>query len=251
MRKLNPNRYLSPIRRAAVCCLFGQLFAVGSLVGSQTIRTKIDDEKYSVFSAALQHFSTTVMGAPSLLLIVGETTWHDNIQAALDEVRHPTPMPQVRDPALTRRIDPDKVREKSRWLKEHDKRILLNPADFAQQISKETIVSWVHECYKPAVLQNAFKVSAKTIVITAEDWQRLGAGEEKSYRDFRKKFLRSYGDNAVIELSGVGFNNEHTQAVVEIGYVIPDRVGGEGYFLLLEKGNDTWKVRCALLAWLS
>jgi hypothetical protein len=174
MRKLNPNRYLSPIRRAAVCCLFGQLFAVGSLVGSQTIRTEIDDEKYSVFSAALQHFSTTVMGAPSLLLIDGETTSHHNIQAALDEVRHPTPMPQVKDPALTRRSDPDKVRENSRWLKEHDKRILLNPADFAQQISEETIVSWVHECYKPAVLQNAFKVSAKTIVITRKtgsDWE--------------------------------------------------------------------------------
>lgn len=93
-----------------------------------------------------------------------------------------------------------------------------------------------------SVLSKAsFKLPVKCDFITDADLRTIFHGHwgELEWVEFYRRFPASSG---FIMLSRVGFNTEHTQALLYIG----SRSGpgyGEVHFLFLEKANGTWSIR--------
>jgi hypothetical protein len=89
--------------------------------------------------------------------------------------------------------------------------------------------------------KNAFKLPAKTILITDDDLRTIFHGKwgDLEWINFYRRFPDSRG---FIMFSRIGFNTDRTQALVYVGSRCGPRCG-DIYFLLLEKLNGAWTTK--------
>ncbi len=84
-------------------------------------------------------------------------------------------------------------------------------------------------------------------LVSLQDLEEFLGGGAWSYDAFYERFPNSQG---LMELSRVGFNADHTQALVYVGNQY-DLLGGEGVYVLLRKESGDWLVESDLLLWVS
>ena len=195
------------------------LLILCALALGQASTVQFEDEEYKVASVALEHTRVAFMDNPDLIVVYGVTEADGRLESVVDRIRHPEPpKPKVEDPAFTRSVDPAKRKEVIKLLESEARRKLQNPRAFAGEISDETILDWTRRNYNSSSLSNSFQTPA--IVLFEQD-------------------------PAMVSVSHVGFNQEQTQAIIEIGYATGPK-GGEGNYVLLAKENGVWKVRWLL-----
>ena len=109
-------------------------------------------------------------------------------------------------------------------------------------IDRSTIEDYEGRNVRPSLLNKApLKLPVKSTLISDLDLKSIfhGSWGELEWIAYYRRFADSGG---FIMLSRVGFNTEHTQALLYIG----SRCGpgcGDIHFLLLEKTNGTWATR--------
>jgi hypothetical protein len=104
-----------------------------------------------------------------------------------------------------------------------------------------------------AEIQNQFSLRSKVSVVGDEVNEVLkpsvrdfGELEEKNWKAFREK----YQTFALLSLSRVGFNRNRNKALVVLGSQY-GWTGGDGFYYLLVKKRDGWKVKKKVRAWIS
>jgi hypothetical protein len=109
-------------------------------------------------------------------------------------------------------------------------------------IDQSAVADYETKNHGPSVLIKAsFKLPVKCEFVTDADLRTIFHGHwgDLEWTEYYRRFPPSTG---FIMLSRVGFNSEHTQALLYIG----SRSGpeyGEIHFLLLEKANGTWSIK--------
>lgn len=104
-----------------------------------------------------------------------------------------------------------------------------------------------------AEIQNRFNLKSKVNLVGDEinevlkPWERdFGELEEKNWSAFRQK----YQTFDLLSLSRVGFNQKREKALVVLGSQ-SGWLGGSGFYYLLVKKSDGWKIKKKVLAWIS
>jgi len=102
-------------------------------------------------------------------------------------------------------------------------------------------------------IQNQFNLKAKVNLIGDEikevlkPWERdFGSLEDKNWEAFRLK----YQTFSLLSLSRVGFNKKRDKALVVLGSQY-GWTAGDGFFYLLVKKRDGWKIKKKVRAWIS
>jgi hypothetical protein len=100
---------------------------------------------------------------------------------------------------------------------------------------------------EPVPLDPSLDLGFDYTLVSLQDLEEFLGGGAWSYDAFYRRFPNSQG---LMELSRVGFNSDHTQALV---YVANQHalLGGEGYYLLLGKQDGAWQVDFELPLWIS
>jgi hypothetical protein len=100
---------------------------------------------------------------------------------------------------------------------------------------------------EPAPLDGSLDLGFDYVLLSLQDLEDFLAGGPWSFDAFYERYPNSQG---LMELSGVGFNADHTQALVYVGnqYAL---LGGAGYYLLLDKQDGAWQVDSELPIWIS
>lgn len=213
---------------------------------------EIGEEEYVVASTALEHFAKTFLGGARVLVVNGKTAADDRLRASVDRVRHPEPeKPKVENPELRRQTDPEKRERARRWMEDWARMTLQDDKAFAQEASDQTILDWTRRNYASGFWADRFPISTLVVVFSEGEFKHLKGAGRGSLEDFWSAFRENYPEaGAIISISRVGFNAEHTQAIIEVGYATGP-LGGEGDYVLLDKENGVWKVQYLLGAWIS
>ena len=109
-------------------------------------------------------------------------------------------------------------------------------------IDRSTVEDYEARNVRPSLLNKApFKLTGKFSLISDLDLKAIfhGSWGELQWIAYYRRFAESRG---FIMLSRIGFNTEHTQALLYVG----SRCGpgcGDIHFLLLEKTNGTWTTK--------
>jgi hypothetical protein len=130
----------------------------------------------------------------------------------------------------------------------------LGPDVTAEQVG-QTISGLQEETYAdflavnegPAPLDPSLDLGFDYTLVSLQDLEEFLGDGPWSYDAFYERFPNSQG---LMELSRVGFNADHTQALVYVGNQY-DLLGGEGYYVLLHKEGGDWLVDSDLLLWVS
>jgi hypothetical protein len=116
---------------------------------------------------------------------------------------------------------------------------LLRGRERFDQLHISTRASYfVRNLFSTRILPKFVLPSRATVAFTSES--------DYSSQDFREKFPHNLG---LIALSGAGFNLPHTQAVFYIDHFCG--LCGGGRYVLMEKVNDSWRVRDEHYTWIS
>jgi hypothetical protein len=99
-----------------------------------------------------------------------------------------------------------------------------------------------HQKIDGARLKTAFDIT----LVSPEDAEKMVAGGG-GWESFRKKYPKSPG---VTLISLPGINSEHTRALLYVGDSC-DMLCGNGYFILLGKDGEQWKVLQKVMIWIS
>lgn len=99
-----------------------------------------------------------------------------------------------------------------------------------------------HQKIDGARLKTPFQI----VLVSSEDAEKMVAGGG-GWESFRKRYSKSLG---VTLISLPGINSEHTQALLYVGSSC-DMLCGNGYFLLLGKDGEQWKVLQKVMIWIS
>ena len=100
----------------------------------------------------------------------------------------------------------------------------------------------------PEPLKNAFNLSVEVILVSQDEFQQIFNNPQKDgWETFYELYPNSQGR---MELSGVGFNKDMTQALVYAGNM-SYALAGAGYFYLLENQDGTWVVVNETMVWIS
>ena len=67
--------------------------------------------------------------------------------------------------------------------------------------------------------------------------------------DDRRMGLRRGIHFPLLSFSRIGFNNDRTEAILEINYYFPR--AGSGYFIYLQKENNNWRIINRIMIWIS
>lgn len=128
--------------------------------------------------------------------------------------------------------------------------LLANAKNLNQKISSLTediINDYQAKNEENQKLENNFSVGSKVIFISEKEENQLFRKGQDGWAKFHKKYLKA---ERMISFSRVGFNQERTQALVNIsmgcGWLC-----GEGGFVLLQKENGKWIILQDIGLWAS
>jgi hypothetical protein len=96
---------------------------------------------------------------------------------------------------------------------------------------------------------NFDSVGMQVVLITSTEIQYIFSGNDinKNWDEFYKTYENSSG---IVSFSRIGFNENHTQSVLEIGVQYAS-LGGEGCIIYLEKIKESWIIKDRTLTWIS
>jgi hypothetical protein len=104
-----------------------------------------------------------------------------------------------------------------------------------------------------AELQNQFDLKSKANLLSETELRMIfkpersyGEIAEEDWANFRKK----YQTFSLLSLSRVGFNKNRDKALVVLGSQY-GYLGGDGFYYLLVKKRDGWKIKKKVRAWIS
>ena len=102
-----------------------------------------------------------------------------------------------------------------------------------QNIKQLTMEDYLANSKRKSVLKRSFKHGLDYVIRESPAQLKSGVSPEtgKPWRD----------DDCVVELSRVGFDREHEQALLYLTYIYRTR-RGEGFFLFLAKADNQWTV---------
>ncbi len=102
-------------------------------------------------------------------------------------------------------------------------------------------------------LENLFDLKSKVILLSEAKLKVIfkpersyGETAEEDWANFRKE----YQTFSLLSLSRVGFNKNRDKALVVLGSQY-GWLGGDGFYYLLTKKRDGWKIKKKLRAWIS
>ncbi len=120
-------------------------------------------------------------------------------------------------------------------------------------LNTEIIKSFNEQNQYETEVQNQFNLKSKVFVIGKEideilkPWERdFGSLEENNWKAFRQK----YQTLSLLTLSRVGFNKKEDKALVVLGSQ-EGWTGGDRFFYLMVKKDNSWKIKKKLRAWIS
>jgi hypothetical protein len=97
---------------------------------------------------------------------------------------------------------------------------------------------------------NNFNVSGKEIkLISTTEIQYIFSGQDinDGWDEFFKEYPNSEG---IVEFTRIGFNQNHNQALLEIGRQDAS-LGGSGKIIFLQKVKNTWIIKDSIATWIS
>lgn len=118
--------------------------------------------------------------------------------------------------------------------------------NFGPSISEETLADYLQKHEQPVKLERHFVLPVDYVLIDEAEVREL-VDESGNWQLFFEAYPGSTG---VITLSPVGFNQARDQALVYTGFR-GDYGSGQGYYILLTKQNDSWRVDQTVVAWIS
>jgi len=102
-------------------------------------------------------------------------------------------------------------------------------------------------------LENQFDLKSKVILLSESELRVIfkpersyGETAEEDWANFRKKFQTF----SLLSLSRIGFNKNRDKALIVLGSQY-GWLGGDGFYYLLVKKSDGWKIKKKLRAWIS
>ena len=99
---------------------------------------------------------------------------------------------------------------------------------------------------EPAKLKELFKLSADYVLVSKKKGLGLLAKDEGETKHFSKAYPGSE-TVGLVGLSRVGFNADHTQALLYAVHWCGSGCG-DGMFVLLRKANNQWNIRYETIA---
>ena len=114
-----------------------------------------------------------------------------------------------------------------------------------KKLSPKTIADFKGKSNVCRTLEAKFNSSVK--LISKQERRTIFSGKDmrKAWAAFNKKFP---GSNGYVIVSNVGFNEDRTQALVDISNKCGDKCGAE-QFVLLTKSNGSWSVIGMNVVW--
>lgn len=113
-------------------------------------------------------------------------------------------------------------------------------------LSQETVTDFLRKNSAQHPLTNSLKLNLELKRIGESESQAIFQ-EGKGWEEFYKKYPSSQG---LLELSKPGFNGDATQALVYVANQGSWK-GGAGYYVLLAKENNAWKIEKRYTSWVS
>lgn len=114
------------------------------------------------------------------------------------------------------------------------------------ELQQETINDFKKENQQSYLLKRQFDLPVSYILISQKEMKNIFENG-KGWDDFYKKYPDSQG---TMTLSMVGFNADKNQALVYVGNQ-GHWLAGAGYYILLVKENNVWKIKKEVMAWIS
>lgn len=91
------------------------------------------------------------------------------------------------------------------------------------------------------ILENEFKLRVPCVLISEEQYREVWNTVDGRF-GWTEFYNKHPGAQGIAALSRVGFNNKKDQALVYLGNS-PSTMGGQSYYVLLEKQGGNWKVQ--------
>jgi hypothetical protein len=151
----------------------------------------------------------------------------------------------VKQPVQTVVVDKQTQFYKIDWERPEDyrKSILAE----LSSISEETIEDFEKKNETEGELARHLNLTVDYVLLGKQSSARTPEEHAKQWKEFDEKYPNSPG---IISLSRVGFNSDKDQALVYVA----NRCGGlcgKGYYVLLMKSGERWKVQKEMLLWVS
>ena len=134
---------------------------------------------------------------------------------------------------------------KIRWQKPEDYR--KSVLDELRPISEETIEDFEKKNEKEGELARHLNLTITYVLLGKKGSTKTPEEYTKQWEEFYQKYPNSPG---IISLSRVGFNSHKDQAIVYIANSCGD-LCGKGYYVLLMKSEQGWKVQKEMFLWVS
>ncbi len=116
------------------------------------------------------------------------------------------------------------------------------------KLSKDIINDYQSKDENNLKLKDNFSVQNKVLFLSEkEESQFFRKVQENGWVKFHKKYPKAKG---IISFSRIGFNQEHTQALVSVSFGC-GFLCGEGNFILLQKANGKWTIQNKIGLWVS
>lgn len=113
-------------------------------------------------------------------------------------------------------------------------------------LSQETVTDFLRKNSEQHPLTDSLKLNVDLKRISETESKAIFQ-EGQGWEEFYKKYPSSQG---VLELSKPGFNGDATQALVYVANQGSWK-GGAGYYVLLAKENNAWKIEKRYTSWVS
>jgi len=113
-------------------------------------------------------------------------------------------------------------------------------------LSQETVADFLRKNSEQHSLTSTLKLNVDLKPMSESESKAIFQ-EGKGWEDFYKKYPNSQG---IMELSKPGFNGDATQALVYVANQGSWK-GGAGYYVLLVKENNAWKIGKRYTSWVS
>ena len=125
-------------------------------------------------------------------------------------------------------------------------RVLTNVQKQLPSLSEATLNDFRANNKNRILLKDLFSSPSKRVFISDEELHNT-LKDKLDWDSFYKKYPNSQG---VLTLSNVGFDKEMKQAFVYIANLKGSN-SGVGFYVLLEKQNDKWRIKEKFEAWLA
>lgn len=112
-------------------------------------------------------------------------------------------------------------------------------------LEAETIAGYSARNARSSPLRQFLDLPMEARLLTEDEWKAIL--DQGGWDAFYARFPGAPG---LTELSRVGFNRERTQALIYMG-TMSHYLAGAGFFYLLEKEGDSWKVKDQVMVWIS